>query len=97
ALDAANPDFDRVAGARLAEEVTRGEQSQSELLRALAQAGQLRGRPLANVMQVQLHARAVQLGRLLEHALYRRLPALQQEMPAQRVDTESDHDAQCSH
>ena len=44
-------------------------------------------------MQVQLHARALESGRLLEYALHGRLSALQQEMPAQRVDTKSDHDA----
>jgi hypothetical protein len=43
-------------------------------------------------MQVQLHALALELSRLLEHPLHGRLSALQQEMPAERVNPESDHD-----
>ena len=91
------PTFDPVSGARLAEKVARGEQLQSKRPGAHAQAGQLRDRPLAHVVQVQLDARAVQLGCLLQHPLDRRLPALQQEMPAQRVDAESDHDGPWFH
>ena len=86
-----------VSGARLAEKVARGEQLQPELPGTHAEAGQLRDGSVAHVVQVQLDARAVQLGCLLQHPLHRRLPALQQEMPAQGVDTESDHDGPWFH
>src|SRR5262249_42844235 len=82
---------------RLAEEVAGGQKAQTEAVRSLAKAGQVRARTCPEVMQVHLDDGALEVMGVLENLLDGYPPVLEQEMPAQRVHAERDPHDRSSH